>query len=52
VRHGIRIAPGPMFSASLGYRSFIRLNTGFPWSTATDRKIETLGRLVADRAGA
>lgn len=52
VRHGIRIAPGPMFSASLGYRSFIRLNTGFPWSTATDRKIETLGRLVADRTGA
>jgi DNA-binding transcriptional MocR family regulator len=49
VPHGIRIAPGPMFSASLGYRSFIRLNTGFPWSPATERKIETLGRLVADR---
>jgi DNA-binding transcriptional MocR family regulator len=47
-RHGIRIAPGPMFSASMGYRSFIRLNTGFPWSAATDRKIETLGRLVAE----
>jgi DNA-binding transcriptional MocR family regulator len=50
-RHGIRIAPGPMFSASLGFRSFLRLNTGFPWSAATDRKIETLGRLVADGAG-
>lgn len=47
--HGIRIAPGPLFSASMGYRSFIRLNTGFPWSTATERKIETLGRLVAER---
>jgi DNA-binding transcriptional MocR family regulator len=50
-RHGIRIAPGPMFSASMGYRSFIRLNTGFPWSAATERKIETLGRLVAERLG-
>jgi DNA-binding transcriptional MocR family regulator len=49
--HGIRIAPGPLFSASLGYRSFVRLNTGFPWSPATERKIETLGRLVADRVG-
>ena len=28
---GIRIAPGPMFSPSDGYRNFIRLNTGFPW---------------------
>jgi DNA-binding transcriptional MocR family regulator len=52
VGHGIRVAPGPMFSASLGFRNFIRLNTGFPWSTATDRRIETLGRLVAERAGA
>jgi DNA-binding transcriptional MocR family regulator len=51
-RHGIRIAPGPLFSASLGYRSFIRLNTGFPWSPATERKIETLGGLVAGRAAA
>jgi DNA-binding transcriptional MocR family regulator len=49
--HGIRVAPGPLFSASLGYRSFVRLNTGFPWSPATERKIETLGRLVTDRVG-
>ncbi len=45
-RRGIRIAPGPLFSASLAYRNFIRLNTGFPWSAATDRKIETLGHLI------
>jgi DNA-binding transcriptional MocR family regulator len=44
---GIRIAPGPMFSPSGGYRHFIRLNTGFPWSAATERQVETLGRLVA-----
>ena len=44
---GIRIAPGPMFSPSGGYRDFIRLNTGFPWNETTERQIETLGRLVA-----
>jgi DNA-binding transcriptional MocR family regulator len=49
-REGVRIAPGPMFSPSGGYRDFIRLNTGFAWSDATDGQIETLGRLV--RAGA
>jgi len=48
---GIRIAPGPMFSPSGGYRSFIRLNTGFPWQPALERQIETLGKLAA-RAGA
>ena len=47
---GIRIAPGPMFSPSGGYRDFIRLNTGFPWSAATERQVQTLGRLVADRS--
>lgn len=46
-REGIRIAPGPMFSASGGYRGFMRLNTGFPWSAATERKVAALGRLVA-----
>ena len=46
-REGIRIAPGPMFSASGGYRSFVRLNTGFPWSDATEAKVATLGHLVA-----
>jgi DNA-binding transcriptional MocR family regulator len=44
---GIRIAPGPMFSPSGGYRDFIRLNTGFPWSASTERQVERLGRLVA-----
>ena len=46
---GIRIAPGPMFSASRAYEDCIRLNTGFPWRESTERQIETLGRLVAER---
>jgi DNA-binding transcriptional MocR family regulator len=49
VADGIRIAPGPMFSPSGGYRNFIRLNTGFPWNSTTRRQVETLGRLVTDR---
>jgi len=48
---GIRIAPGPMFSPSDGYRNFIRLNTGFPWRATTEKQMETLGRLVAERMG-
>ncbi len=44
---GIRIAPGPMFSASGGYGNFIRLNTGFPWSAATERQMRTLGQLIS-----
>src|SRR5216684_7335959 len=47
---GIRIAPGPMFSPTGGYRNFIRLNTGFPWRPSTERQIERLGQLVAASA--
>lgn len=43
---GIRIAPGPMFSPADGYRSFVRLNTGFPWRPSTDHQIQTLGQLT------
>ena len=45
-REGIHIAPGPMFSASGGYRDHFRLNTGFPWTPDTDRQLATLGRLI------
>jgi DNA-binding transcriptional MocR family regulator len=48
---GIRIAPGPMFSPSDGYRNFIRLNTGFPWRATTEKQVATLGRLVAEHSG-
>lgn len=44
---GIMFAPGPMFSASGGYRNFLRLNTGFPWTIATERRVAELGRLAA-----
>jgi len=47
---GIRVAPGPMFSAHGGYRNFVRLNTGFPWQDSTDRQVRQLGQLVAGLA--
>ncbi|MFT3855345.1 MAG: PLP-dependent aminotransferase family protein [Ilumatobacteraceae bacterium] len=47
-RHGIQFAPGPMFSAAGGFRDHLRLNTGFPHTSATDEQVATLGRLVAE----
>lgn len=44
---GISIAPGPIFSATRGYRNCIRLNYGYPWSEKMDGVMATLGRLVA-----
>ena len=49
-RQGIRLAPGPMFSPSGGYQDFIRLNTGFPWTAATEQQVAALGRLAAPAA--
>ncbi len=42
----ISIAPGPMFSASQAFESFIRINCGHPWSPRLERGIGTLGKLV------
>lgn len=42
----ISIAPGPMFSASQGFKNFIRLSCGHPWSPEIERAVGTLGRLV------
>lgn len=46
VQHHISIAPGPMFSASHGYRNCFRLNTGLPWSDEIEKAMETLGHLA------
>lgn len=44
---GIHIAPGPLFSASGGFRDHLRLNTGFPWTDQLDDQVATLGALAA-----
>ena len=42
----ISIAPGPMFSASRGFRNFIRINCGHPWSKRMEQAIAVLGQLI------
>ena len=42
----ISIAPGPMFSASQGFKNSIRINCGHRWSQRLECAIGTLGRLV------
>jgi DNA-binding transcriptional MocR family regulator len=46
---GVQFAPGPMFSASRAYGDFMRINTGFPYTDATDQQLVALGRLIAER---
>jgi DNA-binding transcriptional MocR family regulator len=48
--HGVQFAPGPMFSASRGFREYLRLNTGFPHTDATASQVSILGRLVAEQS--
>lgn len=50
-RAGISIAPGPLFSANGGFRNFIRINCGYPWSPQLERSIGILGQMVRRLAG-
>ncbi len=43
---GIHIAPGPLFSASGGFRDHLRLNTGFPWTDQIEAQVAALGQLA------
>jgi DNA-binding transcriptional MocR family regulator len=43
---GISLAPGPMFSPDGGYRNFIRINCGYPWSPLLERSVAVLGHLA------
>lgn len=46
-QQGISIAPGPMFSASRGFRNCLRLNCGHPFDARIEGALATLGQLVA-----
>ena len=46
LEHGISIAPGPIFSPTQRFRNCIRLNYGSPWTEASEKAMETLGRIV------
>jgi DNA-binding transcriptional MocR family regulator len=43
---GIAIAPGPLFSSDGGFRNFIRINCGYPWTPQMERAVGVLGHLV------
>jgi DNA-binding transcriptional MocR family regulator len=43
---GISIAPGPIFSATRGFRHCLRLNYGHPWTAASDRAVARLAELM------
>jgi len=49
--HEISIAPGPMFSPTQGFRNFIRISCGQPWSARIQSAIVTLGKLANQMAG-
>ena len=46
LKQGIQIAPGPIFSASGGFRNYLRINTGFPWTETLDQQIKTLSGMI------
>jgi DNA-binding transcriptional MocR family regulator len=43
---GIAVAPGPLFSSDGGFRNFIRINCGYPWSPQVERAVGVLGHMV------
>ncbi|MGH8780080.1 PLP-dependent aminotransferase family protein [Paraburkholderia sp.] len=47
---GITIGPGHMFSTRNDFRHFIRLNYSYPWTTAIEHALRTLGELAAQMA--
>ncbi|HPI92415.1 MAG TPA: PLP-dependent aminotransferase family protein [Deltaproteobacteria bacterium] len=44
-RHGITIAPGPIFTVREKYRNYIRLSAAF-WSDKTEKAVKMLGTLA------
>ena len=43
---GISLAPGPIFSASQGFRNCARLNYGHPWDAQSEQAMALLGRIL------
>jgi DNA-binding transcriptional MocR family regulator len=46
LQNKIAIMPGPLFSASGKFKSYLRLNCGNPWTPAIDAAVKKLGELV------
>ncbi|RBL65460.1 PLP-dependent aminotransferase family protein, partial [Pseudomonas sp. MWU13-2625] len=43
MQSGVSIAPGPLFSATGGFRRYLRLNYGRPWTPAVEHAMQTIG---------
>ena len=43
---GVAILPGPVFSATGGFRQHIRISTGHEWSSELEKAVTTLGKLA------
>ncbi|MFY0573196.1 hypothetical protein ACN28S_01460 [Cystobacter fuscus] len=54
LEEGISISPGVLFSASGGYRNYIRLNCGNRWTAPLERGLSRLAELATalQRTGA
>ena len=50
LERNISVAPGPAFSASQGYRNFIRVNCGFRWCDRIEEGVIVLGKLATELA--
>lgn len=48
LKHGISIAPGPIFSAQRGFTDYIRLNYGHIWDSTVENALAAIGKLVSD----
>jgi DNA-binding transcriptional MocR family regulator len=42
----ITVAPGPIFSAKQGFKNFLRLNCGNPWTEKIEDAVRTLGQIM------
>jgi DNA-binding transcriptional MocR family regulator len=45
---GLSVAPGPAFSASGEYRSYMRVNAGYAWSERTRQALDLLAQLIGE----
>jgi DNA-binding transcriptional MocR family regulator len=48
LKERISIAPGPIFSATMRYRNFVRLNCGYTWSDRIEGAMKRLGEMVGE----
>lgn len=45
---GVTVSPGPYFSSDGGFRNFIRISCGYPWSSRIERGVQVLGTLARE----